>query len=160
MWGWPVKFCRFLYVLGGLHSSYETSCVLLPTLVVFLHFLECPHPTECPNSKKKILFSVYLTQTLRTLKAQLYLSRSRRHPLYFRCLCCDFGLRVFIVLHHFRDHILDPLWWRVIVGLVWSLRFLLQRFHLGPLHRNRPRWFMETLWSFAFLIRLSGRISS
>lgn len=45
-----------------------------------------------------------------TLKAQLYLARSQWHPQYFQCPCSVCRVCVFIVSHHFWEHLLDPVW--------------------------------------------------
>lgn len=112
-----------------------------------VHFHACSHITEhvCPTSKK-CLYAVHLTHTLCTRKAQLYFLRSQWHQRYFRCPGCDCGVCVFIVSHHFRDHLPDLFVMTfAIVGLVRSPRFPLQSFHLGLL----CRFFTEPRRSFA-----------
>lgn len=77
----------------------------------------------CVPHRNKCLCAVHLTHTLCTLKAQLYFLRSQWHPWYFRCPCSDFGLHVFIVSHHCRNHLLDPsVMTLAIVGLCCGLR--------------------------------------
>lgn len=79
-----------------------------------MHLHAYSHITEyvCPTSKK-CQYAVHLSHTLCTLKAQLYFLRSQWHPRYFRCPCRDCRVCIFIVSHHFRDHLPDPMWWRV-----------------------------------------------
>lgn len=113
-------------------STLTVFCTLLHVHIPLSLYV----PIQKKRKKKKFPHAVYLTHTLCTLKAQLYFLWSLWHPPYFRCPCCHCRVCVFIVLHHFRGHLLDLLQWHVIVGFVW---FLLQSFHLGLLHRGQSR---------------------